>query len=208
MKESPPRTRLRIDPSDLVLEIISIVIAILLALGVNEWRDALRARANAHEAMVAIRDEIVANDRELHALMPHHLANLQAFRALLKGSSRQRPVSFDTFMETFGRVNPHGFQAVQAESTAWDLARGSGVLSAVPYATRVALERAYREQSFLNTYPDRIIADLHFGVAPRNADFRFAANGFWIDTADAVLTEQRLAQDYAAARKALDAALR
>jgi hypothetical protein len=107
--------------------------------------------------------------------MPHHLANLQAFRLLLNGSSQQQPISFDTFMGTFGHVNPHGFKRSK-ESRRPGIWRGSGVLGAVPYATRATLERAYRAQSFLNTYPDRIIADLHFGAAPRRAEMRISAS--------------------------------
>jgi hypothetical protein len=193
MAEKPAR-RVRIDPSDLVLEIVSIVIAILLALGVNEWRDTARTRARTHDSLVGIRSEITANRTLLMKAMPHHLAVWTAFRALQ--SRKAHRLTFEEYTDLFGKTNPNGFRPFLGEETAWRLATTSAALADVEYATRIALERTYQEQTVLDRFSERIADDLHFGPANADANFYMSAISFSLDSADIVYAERDLLRHY------------
>jgi hypothetical protein len=206
-EETPSRPKrrslLRIDPSDLLLEIVSVVIAILLALGVNEWRDGLQQQQRAHTALVAIRSEVSENRAQLVAVMPHHLAVQRAFSALANGADTRRAMDFGQFVRTFGKADPNGYMPFSGESTAWELARTSSVLSDVDYATRAALERAYAEQAFLTRAGDDVIGHVRFGPVPEHADFYPDAVSFAADATDVVYAEHRLLRRYDEALHAL-----
>ncbi len=72
------RIRLRINPSDLLLEIISIVIAIVLATAVGQLVDRVRTQRQTHEALVQLRREIATDEVVLkrRAPMPASLARV------------------------------------------------------------------------------------------------------------------------------------
>jgi hypothetical protein len=204
----PPKRRLglRIDPSDLLLEIVSVVVAILLALAVNEWRDGLQRQQRAHAALPAIRSEMTNNRAQLLAVMPHHLAVQRAFDGLANGAASRQTMDFGQFVRAFGKADPNGYIPFSGESTAWELARTSSVLTDVDYATRVTLERAYGEQAFLAQAGDHVIDHVRFGPVPERANFYPDTVSFAADATDVVYAERRLLQRYDAALHALGAA--
>ena len=56
----------------LMLEVVSIIIAVLLALGVNEWRESRSHKKLADQALATIHDEIVENKKLFETILPHH----------------------------------------------------------------------------------------------------------------------------------------
>jgi hypothetical protein len=61
MEEPRSRWRLRIDPSDALIEFISIVLVIVLATAVNSWREGVQTRTDTHAMLFEVRQEITAN---------------------------------------------------------------------------------------------------------------------------------------------------
>jgi hypothetical protein len=70
----PLRERLRGKLPELLLEVVSVVFAVLLALGVDEWRDARARRDLAERALAAVAGEIRSNADELRETAPAHAA--------------------------------------------------------------------------------------------------------------------------------------
>jgi hypothetical protein len=197
------RMRWQIDPSDLLLEVVSIVIAILLALGVNEWRDGLQRDARARAALAAIRSEVAGNRAQLVAVMPHHRSVELAFSRLADEVDSHGTMTFRQFIYAFSAANPHGYMPFSGESTAWDLARTSTVLNDVDYRTRAALERTYAEQTFLGQIGQRVIEHVRVGPVPAGADFYPDAVSFDLDANDVIYSERRLLGRYDDALRAL-----
>lgn len=198
---------MKIDPSDLALEMLSIVVAILLALAVNGWHDAWVRHGQEFTALGAIRDELRLNRSDLIEHMPLHARVEAAYHALVQNSTR-RVLGVEAFYAAFTRTAPHGYNPVDGESTAWDLARTTDVLNDVPLATRITIERAYAEQQALRILNAHVIDDLHFKPEGENPNFFYAAVAMQIDTNDAEFSERRLRADYEAALSALDTTLR
>ena len=206
--EAKPRRGLRIDPSDLAVEIISIVVAILLALGVNSWHDSLKRHDDAVAGLRLIRREIVFNRAVLAPRLRHHREVAAAFGSLESRALRTLPhqVSYDAFWSTFRRSNhTTGLQPFLGDTTAWDLAHTTGTLANVDPATLAPLEIAYAEQAEVASYRDKLVADLH--LVPSGGDNVFyALSGFVIDLGDLAGNETELMRRYGDALRALDRA--
>ncbi len=203
MREATTRLKeilARIDPADLIVEVISVLLAILLAFAVNRWQEERRTHRETAIAIANIRDEIAANDRLLESHRRQHEATLVGYRRL---TSAAHAVSLADFYGTFGRLDPHGFEPFFGESFAWDIARSSPAIVAIPYATRVALERTYAEQSRLDGFGTSVVADLHVASTDRTPDFLLAAISLTLDAADIVAAEDRLHALYRADLAAL-----
>jgi len=169
----------------------------LLALGVNEWRDAVRTSKRAHDALVSIRAEIVSNRRQLVAAMPHHEAVWKAF----DGIKPRRPgqLTFAEFGQLFARANPSGYMPFTGQDTAWRLASSSTALADIEYSTRLTLERAYQEQLLLSAENERVLSNLHFLPSPKDVNIYSPDVSLSLDSADVDFSEQRLLKDYDAA---------
>ena len=199
------RGGLRIDAGDVIVEIISIVIALSLAYALNAWHDGAKQRRDASAALDLIRREVVANREALVPRLRHHENITAAFASLESKTIARHRVSYDIFWQTFRRVNPNGFMPFAAERTAWDLAHTSGALANVDQAVLVPLEEVYHRQDQVESYRDKIIADLH--VVPVEGDNVFySLSGFLIDTGDLMSNERNLLAHYDDALRALDGA--
>lgn len=119
-------------------ELALIVIGILLALSVDEWRQE-RARAAAGEqAILSIRAELVANRELAVEAREYHVGRSARIRESFGGAE---PLTRDDF--------PRGFtMPARFMSAAWDTAREAGELSAVDRELRrqVAVVYAWQER--------------------------------------------------------------
>jgi hypothetical protein len=98
-----------------------IVIGVLLALSVDEWRHS-RARDRAAEAAIqSIRAELVANRELAQTAMEYHQDRIGHIRQALESGTPLQPGDFPR-----GFTNPARFLGA-----AWDTARESGDLTAV-----------------------------------------------------------------------------
>ena len=121
--------------SRLLFEFLSIVVGVLLALGVNEWREDRNDRRRARQALINITREIEANLAHLSEVHRNNSAYMAALEKV-----PQEPVPSRSFQAAWG-----------LQSTAWEAARDSGALSNVEYSTVLAISQVYQ---FQGTYLD------------------------------------------------------
>ena len=193
--EAPERrTRIRIDPSDLALEIISIVVAIVLATGVGQLVEHARAQARTHQALVEVRREIAADDAVLRRVTALHRRVWLSFSHAVT-SAHGEQMTFDTFIGSFKHAAPQGYQPFAGTTTAWDLTRNSPDLDNVPYDLRVRLQTRYGELAGLRETEQRVVAGFEFEPSDARPNFYFAAYALVLNLADVVFSEQRLIDD-------------
>jgi len=205
MEESPRRWRLRIDPSDAIIEFVSIVLAIVLATAVNSWREGAQTRSDTHAMLLEVRQEITANRDALQARYKHHLDVSTAMSALADRSGRRHYTSYDEMWQTFHKANPEGFKPFYGVETSWDVAQSTGLLRNVEFSTLKELVAAYAMQSRANGYLDHLINDLH--MIPTSGDNVFyGLVNLTIDLSDDDSNERNLLAHYAGALAALDRA--
>ncbi len=203
--EGPKRARLRIDPSDLALEILSIVIAIVLATAVGGLVDRNRAGARTHEALSQICQEISQDDARLRAVHPLHVRIGAAFARSLQGA-RGEQLEYDRFAQTFQGAAPRGFQPLFGTTTAWELARSSDALAGVPYALRATLVNRYGQLAVLKDENNLVLASVLTAPTERHPNFFFVAASLEDTLNDVSYAEVQLGRDDAAAVAALRSA--
>jgi len=203
--EGPKRGRLRIDPSDLALEILSIVIAIVLATAVGGLVERNRAGERTHEALAQVCQEISHDENRLRAVQPLHLRVGAAFERTLEGS-RGEELDYDHFAQTFRSVAPRGFQPFFGTTTAWELARSSDALADVPYALRATLVNRYLELAVLKDENSLVLGSLLSAPTEGHPNFFFVAASLESTLNDVTYAEAQLGRDDAAAIAALRAA--
>jgi hypothetical protein len=188
------RRGVRIDPSDLALEVVSIVIAILLATLVAQILQARTTAARTHEALVQIRQEIAHDDVDLRARMPLHRGVWISFRRLVAANARDERLSFDRFESGFFDAAPHGLQPFDGTTVAWDLARASNAVADVPYALRARLEERYAAVGSVAEIDRFVLSTFDAAPTADRPNFFFAASALTVTLADLVFAEQRLAK--------------
>ncbi len=199
------RARLRIDPSDLALEVLSIVIAIVLATAVGNLVERNRAGARTHEALAQVCQEISHDEVRLLAVRPLHVRIGAAFERTLQ-SARGEQLAYDRFAKAFHDAAPRGFHPFFGTTTAWELARSSDALAGVPYGLRATLVTRYGQLAGLKDDNSLVLADLTAAPTERNPNFFFVASSLEISLNDVIYAEAQLAKDDAAALGALHGA--
>jgi len=190
--------RLHINVSDLIVEIVSIVIAILLALTVNNWQQHLKDRALLRESLVNIRQEIQANNAALQQEMRHHLAVAAGFDKLVADNLQTERISSKQVRAAFIQSSPTGFHTVHGSSTAWQIAESSHAVELMPYSERVTLTKLYSEQA-THELAEQKVFDLFASPTPSSGNnFFYATVGLSLVLGDVVGYEGYLARDYAA----------
>ena len=190
----------RIDPADVAIEVFSIVLAILLALAANSWQERVRTDREVKTLLANVRDEISQNRTLLVSETEHHRAVYRAFVAL---SAHEHVVTFDEFVKTFGDANPTGFHPFQGESFAWDVLRSSPAVNAVPYDTRILLERTYAEQALLNSENAQVLSTLEVNDTSRDPDYYAASYSMYFDLGDIIYSQAKLEKLYDTALRKL-----
>jgi hypothetical protein len=183
--------KLRLDPSDLLLEIVSIVIAILLAFALNAWNDQRKTDSAVHDSLVDIRREVEFNRSIVARDIARHAAFNAAYKTYL---ANHRKIGVQPFFTLFDRYAAHGFRPFSGESTAWDIARSLPSAIAIPLDLRTAIERTYAEQHRLAEQGQRVVDDLHIPATTDDPNLYLATIGISLDSGDVVSSERRLLQ--------------
>jgi hypothetical protein len=184
----------RIDPADLIVEVFSIVVAILLAFALNQWHETLKTQSAVQASLANIADEVRGNQRTLESTMPHHQHLLAALKARY-GAGTPRAVGITEFFHSLRELNPGGIRLFGGETLAWDIAKNSPAFTSVPYALRVVLERTYREQEHVSGFATRIADDIHVSdaVVPNYLGMTVNVEN---DLSAITASEKRLDHDY------------
>ncbi|MBD5656773.1 MAG: hypothetical protein IAI50_16565 [Candidatus Eremiobacteraeota bacterium] len=150
------RVRIKIDPSDLALEIISIVVAILLALGVNYFAGQVKTHDDVRRALAALSAEMESNENAIARIHARHLSKCGVLQTLAR-RGRGHKLSYTAYQNALDVVLP--FAPPPLESTAWDLAQTSGVSANLAYATRAAIARVYAQQEGFGRLANELATD-------------------------------------------------
>jgi hypothetical protein len=116
--------------------VLLLVAGALLALAVEEFRDARHRKARARESLNSIRNEIRANFTAVAGARAHHAFLVDTLEKL--AAARRLP---DRPLYLGGVFNP-----AYVTDVAWSLARESGALADVPLAAVLVVAGAYDRQ--------------------------------------------------------------
>lgn len=115
-----------------------IVLSVLLALGMDEWRDGRARQRRVREAVAAVQAELRENRRLVQEAGTYHSALADTFAVLAaSGAARPDPGVF-----------PQGLLApASVLRNAWESAEASGATNEMPYAMVLQLSRVYARQA-------------------------------------------------------------
>lgn len=193
--EAKRRRFVRIEPGDALLEFASIVIAILLALAVNNWQSGLHEKKLLRDNVANIVHELEYNQRSLQAVMPQHEretdAILNRVDRELKGNAY---MSLQDFFNFFRSMAPRGLGPLRLQSAAWRVAQSDASIAIMPTSDRLELESIYDQQEWLQRYDDALVTQVE-SLRSGNT-FPTLMNMFFI-SGDVVDSEEQLAKRYA-----------
>lgn len=189
--------KIRIELGDVIVEMLSIIVAILLALAVNNWQEHLRQQRDLRTNVINIVRELEFNQRSLNAIVPQHEQEHLAFhRETSADLGRHEQISLDEFFHKFRRIAPNGLGVIQLQQVAWQIAQSDPSFSAMPADQRLALARVYSQQAFLNQIYARLIDHVPSASAPTYFPALLALD---LDFSDVTVAERELLRVYAEA---------
>jgi len=133
-----PARRLPVWLPKALFESALIVLSVLLALGVDEWRDDRARQRRVAEALAGVRAELRENHKLVQEAGAYHSALADTFAALAaRGIARPDPGVFRQ-----GLLAP-----ASVLRNAWESAEAAGTTNEMPYATVLQLSRVYARQA-------------------------------------------------------------
>jgi hypothetical protein len=138
-----PGWRLRTKLPEILIEAASIVVAVLLAFAVDEWRDARAKRQLAERARASVLAELRANHEELlgtHAANARQLESLQHTLDLLAADPKARKTSVEL-----------AFSGAQLSDAAWETTRTTQAIQLLPFEWVLEIARVYEVQALYKT---------------------------------------------------------
>jgi hypothetical protein len=167
----PPRrysARRRLFRGRLLFESALIMVSVLLALALGEWREHLRERKLARTALTTFRREIESNLARLEQVQPKHAAMARRLGVAASAPSTTG-TAFDVFVS---QMPPDGLDTQPLREVAWETAQTTGALRLLDYETAVLLSETYLVQrsalfQTLQRLSDRFLAPQNFDPAQR-----------------------------------------
>ncbi len=176
----------------LLLEVFLIVLGVLLALGVNEWRQANADKQRADMALRQIENELQYNLSEVMRVLPQHQVVLDSLRALA------RLFQYNPELLTYTRLRKAipGFTHPLLQTTSWQLAKETATIIHLDYDLAAELSKVYVHQAFYQAKLDRMLANWY--EASNHDPERPLALGlaFFSVVTDIVIQEKRLRDRY------------
>jgi len=165
-----------------------IVLSVLLALALDEWRGERRQRLELIFALESIRAELAENQGAAESAYSRHASvhdSLQSY-----ASRAELPPARIYYG---GMFNPAGVLSI-----AWESARESGAVERMPYDLRLALARVYDRQMRYRALGDALAQSIMSDVQRRGGEavFRDGYANFLILTEDFANRERRLVAVY------------
>lgn len=121
----------RLPAQKLLIEVFSIVLGVLLALAMNQWRETRANRALAETALANVELELEAN-RDLLVLLNENNKSALAAATTVDHSATEEPTAF--------------VPGLQLQEIAWNALLSTGVSSYVDYQTILTLSESYSIQ--------------------------------------------------------------
>ncbi len=189
---------LRIDLGDVIIEIVSIVLAILLAFVISNWHDRTTRGAALHSALVNIREEMLRNQQDLHAVMPIHERYLEVFTKVATETGKSERAGFDQVQGAVERASSSGFHYAPLQAIAWEITQKSTAVSDMPYEQRAGLTAIYQAQDFVEQRQQKFIDDLFAPNGPFDGNYFYSVVLAQGNLGDVVAGEKDLSGAYAA----------
>ena len=145
--------------SSILIEMFSVVFAVLLALGVNEWKNNNSNEELGLEAYKKITKEVEGNKRKISNILENHnniLANLDSVISHLR--QKRDDITFGQMM----------FETPSA--TAWEAAKLTNAVNYLKYDRIEKITSVYSTQKIYNDVSDRIFQELIFFVPEKNRE--------------------------------------
>ena len=206
--EQRPARRVRIDASDLLLEIISIVLAILLALAVNNWVENRRHQELVNQSLRDIHAELALNLSQIDEAGPFHRRILHGFNALLTKNGVSETLRYGQIGRTFQSSSPTGFHLMVPEDTAWTVAASSGAVQYMDHDMRTELTKTYASQRLVDQLQHAFINAILYTPPAGERNFYYVTAGAGQTLSDLVGLEGQMRKRYKKTLSELDAALR
>lgn len=142
----------RINWAGLLLEAMSIVFAVLLALGVNEWREARREQQTVALALASIQREMEGNRLFLDRRLPYYqqvYTELDSLVAVHGEATSLRAVDVPSW---------RGFNPPILRRSSYEAAITTQAFSHMDFQTADALARLYSFQGFFEKLVEQVMA--------------------------------------------------
>lgn len=176
----------KITISNILIEVFSVVLAVLLALGVNEWRTTKSNENLGSEAFKKIVKEVKKNKDKVDNLLQNHkgiLADIDSVIARLKRKNNDL---------SFGQII---FET--PSSTAWEAAKLTSAINYLDYEKVEKITSVYATQKTYSDVSDRVFGELVFFVP--NKDREVMKNQMYkqkVYLYNFISIEEQLIEDY------------
>lgn len=172
-----------------LFESFLIVLSVLLALGLDEWRQNRAQDERVALALAGIRSELETNrDAVMNAATRH--IELRDTLATFAAADRPPPPAI--------YYNRGMFNPARVLSTAWESARATAALDRLPYGLVLQLSQVYSDGADYTGLRDRIVADIMVDIRRTSAEevLRDDYRGFIVLAEDFSNREMRLRERY------------
>ena len=111
------------------IEVVSIVLGVLLALAVNEWRSQRAHDSEAESALQNIKNEVISNQKTLEAIHKNNVSTVESMTENRDGNEDRKFIP-----------------GLQLKSSAWETLLSTGTSNYVDYETILILSDTYSLQ--------------------------------------------------------------
>ncbi|HQU73433.1 MAG TPA: hypothetical protein PKV71_15020 [Calditrichia bacterium] len=125
------------DVKQIFLEAFMVVLGVVIAFGANEYRENSNRQKQVQVALSGILEEIQTNQKALQESLDYHRMLIDTLQVL----SRKGLERADIRIFNRGFVHPATLQ-----STAWEAAKATNVVSDIPYQTVREISAIYQQQ--------------------------------------------------------------
>ena len=148
-RKSRPARRRRSLFAEVWVQVFSVVLGILLAVGVDHWRQAVKDKQLVTESMQAIRREMTGNQAQMRESAQYQAALMESLGKILQGHSRDKTMTLEEFRAVWHTAAPQGLGIRVPRHIAWDTAVAAQAPGLMDYKTRSLLSGAYQSQQLI-----------------------------------------------------------
>ncbi|NKB86638.1 MAG: hypothetical protein GKS06_00255 [Acidobacteria bacterium] len=149
--------RLRAKAPELAFEMISIGLAVMAALAVDQWRQSRADADLAETARAGVIDELVSNRGELEHALNENTALLAALNEELSNDDDSISINIQ-------------FEFALVSTAAWETAQSTGATRHLDFDWVVDISRLYRLEVLFEESQARVVEAIGDFMAPDNAD--------------------------------------
>ena len=140
----------------IALEALMIVLSVLLALFINEWKRNKNELRNTNIMMDNIKAEIKNNKNLVEDLIPYHKSVLEKTQAAALKDSLSSTFLRNGYFE-ISSVAPKGVKQGEFQNIAWSIAKEERISNRISFDESQVIFSAYEQQSRVLRTIDRII---------------------------------------------------